>query len=122
MVEKVLVQLEDDLDGAAAEETIRFSYRGNDYVIDLSAKNAAAFDRAMEKYVGAARPARGDGQRPARRSPARPARSARSARTKRSSGAEDLAAIREWAQANGYKVSNRGRIAGQIVEAYRAAH
>jgi hypothetical protein len=116
MVEKVLVQLEDDLDGSAAEETVRFSYRGNDYVIDLSAKNAAAFDRAMEKYVGAARPARGDGRRAARHSPVRSGRAARS------SSREDLAAIREWAQANGYQVSSRGRIAGQIVEAYRAAH
>lgn len=116
MVEKVLVQLEDDLDGSAAEETIRFSYRGSDFVIDLSAKNAAAFDRAMEKYVGAARPDRVDGRRAARRGPARPSRAARP------SGREDLAAIREWAQANGYQVSSRGRIAGQIIEAYRAAH
>jgi len=33
-----------------------------------------------------------------------------------------LAAIRTWALSNGYKVSSRGRIATQIVEAYDAVH
>ncbi|WP_396327787.1 Lsr2 family DNA-binding protein [Jatrophihabitans lederbergiae] len=30
--------------------------------------------------------------------------------------------MREWATANGYEVSTRGRISGAVVEAYEAAH
>lgn len=33
-----------------------------------------------------------------------------------------LAAIREWAAANGHEVSPRGRIAKDVQEAYQAAH
>lgn len=117
MVEKVRVELEDDLDGSAAEETIRFSYRGNDYAVDLSAKNAAAFDRAIDKFIAAARPARTGGRRPASSGRA----SSRSARAPRATGREDLAAIRAWAAANGYQVSRRGRIPAQILDAYNAA-
>jgi hypothetical protein len=31
-------------------------------------------------------------------------------------------AIREWAQANGYDVSNRGRIPADVLQAYTAAN
>ena len=117
MVEKVRVELEDDLDGSAAEESIRFSYRGNDYTIDLSAKNAAAFDRTIEKFIASARPVRNGRRRPASAKSAR----SRPSQAPRASGREDLAAIRAWAAANGYQVSNRGRIATQIVDAYHAA-
>jgi len=34
----------------------------------------------------------------------------------------DLAAIRSWANQNGYKVSDRGRVPAAVVEAYDAAH
>ena len=33
----------------------------------------------------------------------------------------ELQEIREWARANGYTVSNRGRIAANIQESYRAS-
>ncbi|MFG1955413.1 histone-like nucleoid-structuring protein Lsr2 [Micromonospora sp. NPDC048830] len=36
-------------------------------------------------------------------------------------GAEQRAAIREWALANGYEIKNRGRVSRQIVEAWAAA-
>ncbi|MFK0402749.1 histone-like nucleoid-structuring protein Lsr2 [Microbacterium sp. NPDC090225] len=41
----------------------------------------------------------------------------------RSSGrsTEDLNAIRQWARDNGYTVSDRGRIAANVVAAYREA-
>jgi hypothetical protein len=34
---------------------------------------------------------------------------------------EQIAAIREWANSHGYKVSNRGRIPGEVEAAYNAA-
>ena len=33
-----------------------------------------------------------------------------------------LAEIRDWARANGYEVSDRGRIPGNVMEAYEAAN
>lgn len=35
---------------------------------------------------------------------------------------EQTRAIRDWANSNGYEVSNRGRIPDQVVEAFEAAH
>jgi hypothetical protein len=37
-------------------------------------------------------------------------------------GREERNAIRQWAQANGLKVGDRGRIAEEIVAAYKEAH
>ena len=31
-------------------------------------------------------------------------------------------AVREWARSTGHQVSDRGRVAAELVEAYRAAH
>lgn len=40
---------------------------------------------------------------------------------RKASGSTDTAAIRAWAQANGYEVGDRGRIPGDVVAAYEAA-
>jgi hypothetical protein len=39
----------------------------------------------------------------------------------RGRGARDTAAVREWARAHGYTVSDRGRIPGPILEAFTAS-
>ena len=109
MAKKTVVSeiLIDDLDGSTAERTVRFSWEGVAYELELSKKNAIAFDRAMKPYVTAARRARSQrGRRPA---------AARS-------GKRDLAPVREWAASNGYPVSTRGRIAQSIIDAYDAAN
>jgi len=51
MAQKVIVALEDDLDGSAADEMVRFGLDGADLEIDLSAKNARSFlaDRAVHR-------------------------------------------------------------------------
>lgn len=49
----------DDIDGAAAEETVSFGLDGAAYEIDLSAPNAAALRRLLARYAGVARPAGG---------------------------------------------------------------
>lgn len=51
----------------------------------------------------------------AARAPQRPAR-----RNKRVE--VTASAVREWARSNGHQVSDRGRVAAEFVEAYRAAH
>ena len=104
VVTEILV---DDLDGSPGERTINFMWDGTSYEIELSRKNAIAFEKAIRPYLDAAR-------------------RIRSTRGRRSSGSRagkrDLTAIREWAAANGFEVSARGRIASTVIEAYEAAH
>jgi len=47
MAQKVTVAPEDDLTGGPADETVRFTFEGTAYEIDLSAKNAAAFSKLL---------------------------------------------------------------------------
>ena len=109
MVQKMITELFDDLDGSPAVETVRFGYAGRDYEIDLSEEHAAALDEVLAPYVEHAR--RADGVKPRR---------ARQAEGERRSPAE-LRAIRQWARDQGLQVSGRGRIAADIVARYDAA-
>jgi DNA-binding beta-propeller fold protein YncE len=107
---ETITRLVDDLDGGTAERTVSFAWDGKSYEVDLSKKNIAAFERAIKPYLTAARTHRstsGGGPRQGRRA----------ASTRRT----DLSVIRDWARANGYEVSDRGRIGAAIVEAYEAA-
>lgn len=114
MAKKVetIVTLTDDLDGSKADRTISFAFDGSNYEIDLSKRNANAFEKALSPYLSAARNAS------RRRGPA-----PRSAR-RRSSGSKgrDLKAVRDWARENGHPVSDRGRIPSPVLEAYDTAH
>jgi hypothetical protein len=110
MAQQHIVKLVDDIDGAPAAETVQFGLDGSQYEIDLTAKNAAKLRDALAAYVANARRARGGRTAPAAR------RTTRSARSDR----EQLQAVREWARKNGYKVGDKGRIPGQVLEAYNA--
>ncbi|MDF2966532.1 MAG: Lsr2 family protein [Nocardioidaceae bacterium] len=110
MAQKVQVLLVDDVDGGTADESVQFGLDGSAYEIDLSAENAAAFRDALAPYVAAAR-------RVGARGSAR-----RRGRSRSSSDAGSAREIREWARENGYRVSERGRVPADVMEAYRAAH
>ena len=117
MAQKTTVTLIDDLDGGKAAETASFGLDGATYAIDLSEKNVATLRDALAPYVASARRT---GGRSVRRA-ATPAKAA--ARTpRRSGGSDETSAIREWARSNGYQISGRGRIAANVVEAYKKAH
>ena len=106
MAQKATVELEDDLDGGPAGETVRFGVDGSDYEIDLSAKNAAALRRKLAPFIEHARKAgRGSRRRPGRTA----------------SGRERSGDIRAWARGQGIAVSERGRIPASVVEQHRAA-
>jgi LDH2 family malate/lactate/ureidoglycolate dehydrogenase len=106
MAQRVTVELEDDLDGGPADETLRFGLGGMEYEIDLSKKNASKFRRRIATYIEHARKAgRGQGRRPARTPSSR-----------RRSGD-----VRAWAKDQGITVSERGRIPASVVEQYEAA-
>ena len=62
MAQKIQILLIDDLDGSAAEGTVRFGLDGTEYEIDLNARHARELRDALTRYVHAAR--RGRKQRP----------------------------------------------------------
>jgi hypothetical protein len=113
MAQKVQVVLIDDIDGGDASETVTFALDGVTYEIDLNDGNAAKLRDAFAVWVGNAR--RLSGRASSGRSTSRSS-------GRRSAGNEDTAAIREWAKANGYQVSERGRISAEVREAYAKAH
>jgi nucleoid-associated protein Lsr2 len=104
VVTEILV---DDLDGTPGERTVHFTWDGVAYEIELSRKNAAAFEKALKPYLDAARRVRAPRSR---RGPGR------------TSSKQNLSAIREWAAQNGFDVSARGRIASSVIDAYEAAN
>src|SRR6266487_800055 len=106
MAQRVSVELEDDLDGGPADETLRFGLGGTEYEIDLNKKNAKTFRKQLAPYIEHARKA-GRGQR---------RRSVRTASSREHSGG-----IRAWAKDKGIPVSDRGRIPASVVEQYEAA-
>lgn len=109
MAQRVSIELVDDLDGSAADETVSFALDGSAYEIDLSAANAAALREALAGYVGHARKVGGSS-------------ASRRSSSRRSSGPSDARAIREWARANGHNVPDRGRVSAEVKAAYDAAH
>lgn len=113
MAQKVTVLLVDDIDGGSADETVSFALDGVAYEIDLSDKNAAQLRDAFAQYVGA-------GRRVGSSRGGRGATGARGGSSRRRDGR--TAQIREWARNNGHKVSERGRISAEVMQAYEAAN
>jgi len=107
MAQRIQTILDDDIDGGPADSTIHFSYQGTQFEIDLSKRNEEKLIAALEPFTSRARKVGGG-----RRSSAKP-----------HSGKNDknqLQAIREWARANGHKVSDRGRVSQEVQDAYNA--
>lgn len=141
MAQVLIQRVIDDLDGSditddAAGGRVVFALQGSRYEIDLSAQNYAGLEAALLPFMEAAFQVRG-----AKGSARSTAKSGRRSRTttsasgtttaarrrrslKRPSKAADAqrrAQIRAWARENGYPVSERGRVNGDIVAAYEAA-
>jgi hypothetical protein len=108
MARRTIVQLEDDLSGGAAEESVAFALDGRSFEIDLSEKNAAALREVFAPYISAGRRVR----------------STRANGRKVGYEGDDVdpATVRAWANANGYAVSTRGRVSRDLRDAYLAAH
>jgi hypothetical protein len=104
------VRLIDDLDGESADETVEFGLDGKVFEIDLSKDNAGRLRDALAEFVAAARKSGGARRRSAA-APAAPVR-------RPSIDREQNQAIRDWARKRGMKVSDRGRIPADVLEAY----
>lgn len=101
----------DDLDESEGAETIEFGLDGKIYEVDLGEKNQAKLRKALEPFIGAARQKRTNGSAPKPKKKAPPI-----------SRVDQMSAIRTWANKNGKKVSDRGRIPRDVVDAFNNAH
>lgn len=116
MATKVTKTLIDDLDGAEASETVRFTIGGKSYEIDLSVKNAKQLDKLLDPYK--ARRAGGRASvrpkvRASRTSSAAPTGTAKSKTLFSELDAEQKDAFRRWA-----KMPNARRISDERVQAW----
>lgn len=111
VAKQTTVILVDDLDGSEATEQVEFGVDGRSYEIDLSAANSAKLREALAPFISAARRAGGRRSAAAPPAPSRPV-----------SDRVQNQAIREWAMAQGMKISERGRIPSNVLEAYRTSH
>ena len=112
MAKRTIHMLVDDIDGGEAEETVKFSIDGAQYEIDLSKKNAAKLRESLVKFIEAGTKIARTGATPVRRDGRRG--------TPPVANRDQNKAIREWAQAKGIAVSDRGRIKQDIVDQFNA--
>lgn len=112
MAKQTTVTLIDDLDGSPADEQVEFAVDGKSYEIDLSSANSAKLRGALAPFISAAR----------RTSTSRRGSGSASSASRPAADREQNQAIREWAQKQGMKISERGRIPSNVLEAYHAAH
>ena len=109
MARRTTVELIDDTDETrTADETVEFGIDGVTYEIDLATINAEKLRKQIEEWAQHGRRVGGRSRRGSGR---------------RSSGKidrEQSAAIRDWADKNGYKVSTRGRIPAEVVDAFNS--
>jgi hypothetical protein len=104
-MQRVEVQLEDDLTGGPADETVEFGIDGRTYALDLNARHAAEFRRQLGRFVEHARPVR--------------SRTRGTIRT--AASRERSRQIRAWAEQQGLVVAEYGRLPGNIVHQYETA-
>jgi hypothetical protein len=113
------VRLVDDLDGEAADETVEFGIDGKNYEIDLSKENAGRLRDVLADFVSAARRAGGRRRGNSSAGTGTASGGAGSAPKGRTAiDREQNQAIRDWARKRGMKVSDRGRIPAEVLEAY----
>lgn len=108
MVQRVVVQKSDDLDGSEATETVTFAVEGLAYEIDLNAEHAGELRAALAPFIAAGRRVGGVG----RRASASPVTAAR---------AYDPQAVRAWAASQKIEIPARGRIPIAVVARFHAA-
>jgi hypothetical protein len=113
VAQKITTLFIDDIDGGAAEGTVRFALDGTEYEIDLNAKHSEELRSALGRYVSHARKVGGASRRVGRAA----------GRAGRGSGSTlNTTEIRNWARENGYDIKDRGRVPADLVAKYQAAN
>ena len=109
MAQKFQTLFIDDIDGGAAQGTVRFALDGAEYEIDLSAEHSDELHKVLTNYITHARKVGG-------------AQRQRAARDRRGAASSlHTAKVREWARQNGLDIKERGRVPANIVEKYLAS-
>lgn len=111
MAQQIITRYVDDLDGSEAAGPVEFGIDGHTYEIDLNEHNAGRLRDFLAQFTGA-------GRRIPRRRTTATVTASKPVRADR----DQTKAIREWANANGYTVSTRGRIPATVLDAFHAAH
>ena len=113
MARNVKVELLDDIDGTAADQTVTFALDGIQYEIDLSDQNAEALRTEFAGYIQAARRTGGS----------KHTKTAAAATTTPSNptNREYSKKVRAWAKDSGYDISDRGRLSTEIIDLYERA-
>jgi hypothetical protein len=112
VAQKIQTLFIDDIDGGAAEGTVRFALDGTEYEIDLNAKHTEELRSALGKYVTHARKVGGSARRAGRTA----------GRASRGAGSSlNTTEIRNWAREQGYDIKDRGRVPADLVAKYQAA-
>ena len=109
MAQKVQTLFIDDIDGSAAEGTVRFGLDGAEYEIDLNAEHGEQLRNALAAYIRAGRRVSGGSGRPAH------------GRRRGSASGLNTTEVREWAKAQGIEVKDRGRVPAELVAKFKAA-
>ena len=108
MAQRVVTTFVSDLSGKELGEdvqTVSFGFEGVEYEMDLSEKEAEQLGNTFSKYISSARRV-GGRKRVTARQVSPPGYNKK---------------VREWANANGHKVSARGRIPQEVIDAYEQA-
>jgi hypothetical protein len=108
MAQKIQTLFIDDIDGGAAEGTVRFGLDGAEYEIDLSARHDEELRDALQQYIAHARKVTGTARRGTTRAARRPSTT-------------DTVAVRAWARENGYDIKERGRVPADVLGKYHEA-
>lgn len=116
MSTETIVKLRDDLDGSEATLTVSFALEGKTYEIDLNDQHADELRLALQPYISEARRTTGMVTNGRRRASALVGRVQPSTEL-----GYNATTIREWAQANGIAVNDRGRVPDDVVDKYHAA-
>jgi hypothetical protein len=111
VAQKITTLFIDDIDGGAAEGTVRFALDGTEYEIDLNSKHSEELRSALGKYVSHARKVGGAARRAGRGA----------GRGRGAGSAQNTTEIRNWARENGIDIKDRGRVPADVVAKYQAA-
>jgi hypothetical protein len=111
VAQQTILELVDDLDGGQADETVAFALDGVEFVIDLSAANAARLRDTLAEFVGHAR-----------RTGGRTTRGRAHNGANGANGKPDVQAVRAWARSQGETVADRGRVPQTLLTRFQEAH
>jgi hypothetical protein len=122
VAQKTILELVDDLDGEQADESVAFALDGVEFVIDLSAANAARLRDTLAEYVGHARRTGGRKARGKAVTNGSANGNGYGSGNGSGNGKPDTQAVREWARSQGEAVAERGRVPQALVIRFQEAH